>query len=174
MKEYKRSVGWSILSSFLSLVTVGIMLGIFMYFFPGSEISMMLGIVAVVFVLLIISFFSDMKQKVMLDEGKIIFKDFKIKNVRSFAFGSLKSENTKQDMKVFDIPCSKIEKMEAGRDIIFWRYNLHLTVEDMPTCIVIPCTMSEHKELYSALITHVEKTKPSVYVDRKLTKYLYK
>ena len=174
MKEYKRSIGWSILSSFMSLVMVGIMLGVFMYFFPGSEFDMMLGIVAVVFVLLIISLFSDIKQTVMLDEGKIIFKDFKIKNVRSFAFGSLKTENTKQDMKLFDIPCTKIEKIEAGRDIVFWCNNLHLTVADMPTCIVISCAMKNHKQLYRDIIDHVSKTNPSVYVDKKLTKYLYK
>ena len=174
MKEYKRSIGLSILSSFMSLVPVGIMLGIFMYFFPDSEIKIMITIFEVVLVLLIISFFSDMKQRVMLDEGKIVFKDFKIKNVRSFAFGSLKTENTKQDMKVFDIPCTKIEKIEAGRDIVFWCNNLHLTVADMPTCIVISCAMQNHKQLYRDIIDHVSKTNPSVYVDKKLTKYLYK
>lgn len=173
MKEFKRSLPISILSSFMSLVMVGIMLGVFMYFFPGSEINMMLGIVAVILVLLIISLISDMKQTVILADSKITFKDFKIKNVRSFAFGSLKTENTKQDMKEFDIPCSKIEKIEAGRDILFWRFNLHLVVDDIPAPIVISSAMKNHKQLYSELIEHVRKTNSGVYVDKKFTKYLY-
>lgn len=173
MKEFKRSLPMSILSSFMSLIMVGIMLGVFMYFFPGSEINMMLGIAAVVLLLLIVSLISDMKQTVILADSKIAFKDFKIKNVRSFAFGSLKTENTKQDMKEFDISCSKIEKIEAGRDILFWRFNLHLVVDDIPAPIVISSAMKNHKQLYSEIIEHVRKTKPQVYVDKKFTKYLY-
>ncbi len=172
MKEFKRSLPLSILSSLMSLVMVGIMLGVFMYFFPGSEMNIMLGIAAVVLVLLVISLISDMKQTVVLNEGKITFKDFKIKNVRTFAFGSLKTESTKQDLKEFDIPCYKIEKIEAGRDILFWRYNLHLVVDDIPTPIVISSAMKNHKQLYSGLIAHARKTKPGVYVDKKFGKYL--
>lgn len=173
MKEFKRSLPLSILNSAMSFVMVGVMLGVFMYFFPGSEIGMMLGIAAVVFVLLVVSLISDMKQTVILAENKITFKNFNIKNVRSFAFGSLKTENTKQDMKEFDIPYSKIEKIEAGRDIVFLRFNLHLVVEDIPAPIVISNAMKNHKQLYSQLIELVTKTNSSVYVDKKFTKYLY-
>ena len=172
MKEFKRSLPLSLLSSLMSLVMVGIMLGVFICFFPDSEINMMLGIVAVILVLLVVSLVSDMKQTVVLDEDKIIFKGFKIKNVRSFAFGSLKTENTKQDLKEFDIPCSKIERIEAARDILFWRYNLHLTVEDIPTPIIISSAMADHKALYAAVIEHVKKVRPGVYTDKKFIKYL--
>ncbi len=169
---YKRSIPLTLLSALISLAFVGAMLGVFKYFYPGSEMNLIYIILGIVGGLLAVSAFTDSRQALELKDDALLFKNFKLKNPRTFAFGSLKTEGNEANLKEFELPYSSFERLEAGRDVLFWRQNLHITVENSPTPIVISSAMKNHKALYKAIVEHTQTQRPGVFVSKKLEKYL--
>ncbi len=172
-KNYKRSLPLTLLSTLVSILFVGVMLGAFKYFYPGSEIEIMSVMLGIVGGLLAVSAFTDSRQQLTVKQDSLNFKNFKLKNVRSFAFGgSVSSEKSEATKSNFDLPYGKIERLEAGRDVLFWRQNLHMTVEDIATPVVISSAMKNHKRLYRDIVEQTQIVRPGVFVDKKLEKYL--
>ncbi len=172
-KTYKRSLPLTLLSMLISLILVGVMLGVFKYFYRGSETDIMLIILGIVGGLLVVSAFTDSRQQITVGQDCLSFKNFKLKNVRSFSFGgSFKAQNSQTTQKEFDLPYEKIARLECGRDILFWRQNFHITVEEAVPPIVISSAMKSHKELYKAILEQTQSIRPGVFTDKKLEKYL--
>ncbi len=163
----------TLLAALISVLLVGAMLAVFKYFYPGSELDIMFIMLGVVGGMLAVSAFTDSRQQLELKDEGIVFKNFKLKNVRSFSFGgSVKGEKSEITQNEFTLPYEKIERLEAGRDVLFWRQNLHITFESGATPIVISSAMKTHKELYKDVLEQTQNIRPGVFVEKKLEKYL--
>lgn len=174
VKVYKRNIGMTFLSAVVSLALMGALLAVIYYFLKGYQGNVFRYAVVIAVVLFLLMFIPSLKEQVTVAETALILKGFRVKDLNSVnsgkktAFGSAGSDPAKEII----VPYSTVTRIEAARDMFFWRYNLRIMSDEFYQPAAISSSMNNHKQLYREIIDNVSKANPSVYVDPKFKKYL--